>query len=201
MAVEAFRLFQLSIYRAVRENQSLVCEVTRDHFDRNEGGDRLDAILLPKVEDRKHYRNALVRLFPRLDSIWGNTIHGGSRLDKDRRIASTQHFQTYFRMSMDPDAVSSAGLGKVLNNASETDLVSATLKAAVSHSQRDGSTRAKAWLEALIAHGDEIPLEAAEPFLRGVFAVADELNVDADQAKGWSIGDNLLRMHWLLPRS
>lgn len=57
-----------------------------------------------------------------------------------------------------------------------------------------------AWLDALISHGDEIPIAAAEPFLRAVFSAAAEVNVDADQARGWSIGNNLLRIRWLLNR-
>lgn len=201
IAIEAMRLFQPSIYRAIRDNQSLVCEATRDHFDRNDGAERLDSILLPKIDNRKRYRDALVRLFPRLGSIWGNMIHGrGDRYDKDRRIASNQHFQTYFRMSIDPDAISRSELAKVLESAAAEEMVTALLKTSVTQTRRDGSTRAMAWLNALVAHGDEIPIDAAEPFLRGVFAAADDVNVDADQARGWSIGDNLLRMHWLLRR-
>lgn len=72
------------------------------------------------------------------------------------------------------------------------------LKEAVTLTRRDGSTRAGAWLDALTAHAEEIAIEAAEPFLRGVFAVADDLNVDSDRARGWAIGDNTLRIHWLL---
>ena len=200
IAIEALRLFQPRIYRAIRDNQSLVCEASRDSFDRDKGGERLDALLLAKVEDRQPYRGALVRLFPRLDAIWGNTIHGGDRGDKARRIASKGHFQTYFRMSIDPDAISGADLSKVLEAASDAGQVSSTLRAAVKQHRRDGTTRAKAWLEALVAHGDEIPIEAAVPFLQGVFAVADDLNVEEDKAKGWEFGDNLTRMHWLLRR-
>lgn len=201
LAIEAMRLFQPSIYRAIRDNQSLVCEATRDHFERNEGTERLDAILLPKIENPKRYRDALVRLFPRLDSIWGNTIHGGGdRHDKDRRIASSKYFQTYFRMSIDPDAISKEELTKVLEHASDEERISTLLKTAVTQSRRNGTTRAMAWLDALISHGDEIPIAAAEPFLRAVFSAAAEVNVDADQARGWSIGNNLLRIRWLLNR-
>ncbi|MCW6536310.1 KAP family P-loop NTPase fold protein [Sphingomonas lycopersici] len=200
IAIEAFRLFQPSIYRAVRDNQSIVCEATREQFGHDKGAERLDTILLSKVDDRERYRKALVRLFPRLDAIWGNTIRGDAEFDKERRIASSQHFQTYFRMSIDPDAISAKELAKILDHPSDTAEVSAILREAAAHPQRDGTTRAKAWLDALIAHGADIPLEAAEAFLRGVFAVADEINVEGDHARGWSIGDNLLRIHWLLRR-
>lgn len=103
-------------------------------------------------------------------------------------------------MSIDPDAISRSELAKVLESAAAEEMVTALLKTSVTQTRRDGSTRAMAWLNALVAHGDEIPIDAAEPFLRGVFAAADDVNVDADQARGWSIGDNLLRMHWLLRR-
>lgn len=197
IAVEAFRLFQPSIYRAVRDNQALVCEATREQY-RDKGAERLDAALLSKVPDKQHYRDALVRLFPRLDSIWGNTIHGGSRFDKDRRIASARHFQTYFRLSIDADTISQKDLASILDKPADTAAVSATLKDALNQPRRDGTTRTVAWLEGLNAHAEEIPVDAAEPFLRGVFAVADDINVDSDRARGWSIGDNTLRIHWLL---
>lgn len=198
IAIEAFRLFQPSIYRAIRDNQTLVCEATREQYDREKGAERLDAVLLPKISEKQRYRDALVRLFPRLDSIWGNTTHGGSRFDKDRRIASARHFQTYFRMSIDPDTVSRKDLTSILDNPTETAAVSAILKDALTQPRRDGTTRTVAWLEGLNAHAEEIPVEAAEPFLRGVFAVADDINVDSDRARGWSIGDNTLRIHWVL---
>lgn len=200
IAIEALRLFQPAIYRAIRDNQSLVCEATRDDFERDKGGERLDTILLSKVDDKKRYRRALTRLFPSLDSIWGNTIRGGSRHDKDRRIASARHFQTYFRMSVDPDTVSKRALAEILDHPSDSVKVSAVLKGALAETQRDGSTRVIAWLDALNANAEEIPIDMAEPFLRGVFAVADDINVDADRARGWSIGNNSLRIHWLLRR-
>lgn len=198
IAIEALRLFQPSIYRAVRDNQSLVCEATREQFDRDKGAERLDAILLSKVADKQRYRDALVRLFPRLDGIWGNTVHGGSRFDKDRRIASSSHFHTYFRMSIDPDTVSRRDVARIIDNPSDSATVSSTLLEALKQPRRDGATRAKSWLEALNAQAADIPVEAAEPFLRGVFAVADDINVDSDRERGWSIGDNSLRIHWLM---
>ncbi|MDQ0301338.1 KAP family P-loop NTPase fold protein [Ancylobacter polymorphus] len=198
IAIEAFRLFQPSIYRAVRDNRALVCEATRDHFERDKGAERLDAVLLSKISEKQRYRDALVRLFPGLDSIWGNTIHHGSGSEKDRRIASTRHFQTYFRMSIDTDTVSRKDLGRILANPADSAAISFILMDALSQQRRDGTTRTAVWLEALDAHAEEIPIDAAEPFLRGVFAVADDINVDSDRARGFSFGDNHLRIHWLL---
>lgn len=198
IAIEAMRLFQPSVYRAIRDNQSLVCGSGRDAFERDKGAERLDAILLSRVTDKKRYQDAIVRLFPGLDSIWGNTIRGASGYDKDRRIASPAHFQTYFRMSIDPDTVSRKDLAAILDNPTDADKVSKVLKDALAQTRRDGSTRTIAWLDALNAHAEEIPIGAAEPFLRGVFSVADDINVEIDRARGWAIGDNTLRIHWLL---
>lgn len=145
IAIEAFRLFQPGLYRAIRDNQAVVCEGTREQFDRDKAAARLDAILLSRVNDKKHYRDALVRLFPRLAAIWGNTIHGSGRYDKDRRIASSAHFQTYFRMSIDLDAIPRKELAVILDNPSDTTKVSDILREAVKRPLRDGSTRAKAW--------------------------------------------------------
>lgn len=101
-------------------------------------------------------------------------------------------------MSIDPDTVSRKDLAQILDNPADTAAVSAILKDGLNQPRRDGTTRTVAWLEGLNAHAEEIPVDAGEPFLRGVFAVADDINVDSDRARGWSIGDNSLRIHWLL---
>lgn len=198
IAVEALRLFKPSIYRSVRDNQALVCGTSLGHYDREGGGERLDAVLLPKIVDKQRYRRALVRLFPRLDSIWGNTFHGDGRYERERRIASPKHFQTYFRMAIDPDTLSRTELARILGNPADTEKISEILKDALGQRRRDGTTRVVAWLEGLQAHAEEIPIDAAGPFLQAVFSVADDINVDSDRARGWSIGDNSLRIHWLL---
>lgn len=198
LAIEALRLFNPSIYKAVRDNEALVCRASREQFERGEGGERLDAILLSSVNEKERFRDSLVRLFPRLDAIWGNTTHDASGLDKDRRVASARHFQTYFRMSIDSDVVSQGELAKVLDDPTNASAISAILREAVQRQQRNGTTRAAAWLDGLNAHADEIPISAAGQFLRGVFAVADEIDVESDRGRGWSIGDNSLRIHWLL---
>ncbi|MEC3950149.1 KAP family P-loop NTPase fold protein [Sphingobium sp. HWE2-09] len=198
IAIEAYRLFQPSIYRAVRDNQALICGPNRESYDRGKSAERLDALLISRVTDKQRYRNALARLFPGLDAIWGSTIHSGSHLDKDRRIASPRHFQTYFRMSIDPDTVSRKDLAGILDDPADSASVGAILKGGLKQPRRDGTTRTLAWLEALNSHAEEIPIEAAEAFLRGVFAVADDIDVATDRARGFSFGGNSMRIHWLM---
>lgn len=198
IAIEALRIFQPSIYRAIRDNQSIVCRSKHEGFGQAGAAERLDSTLLAKVEDKTRYRSVLIRLFPSLDAIWGNTIRDDSGFDKDRRIASKKHFHSYFRMSIDPDIVSRKDLSEFIRHASDPIFVSKTLKDALSRKQRDGSTRTKAWLDALIAHAEEFQVESVGQLLSGIFSVADDINVVCDREGGFSIGDNALRIHWLL---
>jgi hypothetical protein len=49
-------------------------------------------------------------------------------------------------------------------------------------------------------HADQILQEHVQPFLSALYEIAEDLDVSEDEAKGFSIGSNRLRIHWLTNR-
>ena len=154
--------------------------------------------MLSSVSDPGKFRRGLMRLFPKLESIWGNTFRDGSEWYSQRRACSEQHFQTYFRLSLPVDTISKREISEFLENADSAEWVAKELRAGVENVGRDGRTRASLLLDAWKAHGREVPIDKAEKLLTGVFSVADDIDVEGDKARGFFIADNSLRIHWLM---
>ncbi len=75
IAVETLRLFRVGVYRALRGNKDRLCGVN-DRYGRS-GRDlkaEMDTLLLGSADTKDHerLRRALMRLFPRLQSVWSN---------------------------------------------------------------------------------------------------------------------------------
>ena len=199
IALEAYRLFRPPIYHAIRANQLLVTGAAPIGTGRSAmTGEQLDARLLSSVSEPERFRRGLMRLFPKLSSIWANTFHHGSEWKKQRRACSEQHFQTYFRLSLPIDTISKCEVEEFLKKAGDTVWVVERLRAAVEEVMHDGKTRASLLLDAWRLHANDVPLDRAEGLLTGLFSVVDDINVDGDKGRGFSICDNPLRVHWLM---
>lgn len=200
VALEAYRLFRPAIYQAIRDNPDLVCGPAEQGMGRSSiTAEDVDAVLLRSVTDKKRYRRGLMRLFPRLESMWSNVWHSSDNWAKQRRACDEKHFTTYFRLSPSDDIVPRHELNHLLSCAGDADAVSKALLRAVSTERRNGGTQAAPLLDDLTANASEIPLESTRQFLAGIFAVADQLDIESDREKGFmSFANNALRIHWLL---
>lgn len=196
LAIEAYRLFQPGIYAAIRANREHLTE-TQDRDRDRQAGERYDEMLLSSVSNPSDYREALMRLFPRLAGVWANTFYSGTRWDRERRICSSKHFQIYFRLSIGPEDISRKELDEILSHVGDIAWMKEYLLAALEHQLNDGSTRASAILDALVSAAPQIDLGQSIPFLAGLYSIADRLDVEADQAKGFSFGNNRYRVHWV----
>jgi hypothetical protein len=163
IAIEALRLFQPALHKAIRENQSLLCGSAQMGYRPQVTGDELDAILLSSVSDKAHYRQALMRLFPKLQSIWANTYHSGSDALKRRRACSSEHFCNLFPLrAYRRHRVESGGHGVAW-----CGYRSGCFQ--VTAAQRTGETppqwrhQSRAALDALSIYGNTVPIERADP--------------------------------------
>ena len=198
IALEALRLFQPALHKAIRENPSILCGSAQMAYRPQVTGDELDAILLSSVSNKAHYRQALMRLFPKLQSIWANTYHSNSEALKHRRASSSEHFATYFRFGPTDDIASKADVTALLGAATDPDAFKRQLRGALAKNRRNGGTRAAPLLDALSIYGATVPIEDVQTLLAALFELGDELNAEADDGKGFSGASNDLRMHWAM---
>jgi predicted KAP-like P-loop ATPase len=78
LALEAYRLFRPAIYQAIRANKDLLCGPATSGLGRPSiTHEQLDGRLLSSVTDTIRFRRGLMRLFPKLESMWGNVYHSG----------------------------------------------------------------------------------------------------------------------------
>jgi predicted KAP-like P-loop ATPase len=83
-------------------------------------------------------------------------------------------------------------------NAGDKAFIANALQNAITQKRKAGGTKAALILDTLNLHAERISLQNIEPLLSSIFEVADKLDIEADNSRGFSIGSNHLRIHWLL---
>ncbi|PDT87498.1 NTPase [Bradyrhizobium sp. Y36] len=204
VGLEVIRLFRPSLYRSLRGSKSQLCG-TGGSYGRSERDNaaEMSELLLGAVpeKDKQRVKRSLMRLFPRLETVWNNLSYGADSAaiwSRDRLACSEDHFDSYFRFSIGDDVLSRAELDNLIAKASDDAFVKTSMRAALGVTRRDGSTKVKLILEELNLHAARFELRDVGPFLKALFEIADELDVDSDKERGFAIGDNQLRIHWLL---
>jgi predicted KAP-like P-loop ATPase len=207
IGIETLRLLQPTVYRAVRSNKARLTGGADRGFSRYSTDQKADygKILLGGVEqkDSERLRRALKRLFPRLDSVWGNLSYGSDSIagwERQRRVCAPSRFDAYFRFSIGDEVLKKEEIDALIEQASDRSFIQGRLREALGILRRNGRTKAALILDELNLHADSIANEDVEPLLIAIFGIADELDTPRDVAEAFSIGDNFLRIHWLLRR-
>lgn len=110
MLIEGIRIFFPSLYEAIRKNKSLFTGTFSDRQHSNSDPEKeyvksiIDAALLSSEEiDKKGVIRLLKNMFPKLNSIYGNTTYGSDwykEWDKGQRVCSETYFSRYFTYSI-----------------------------------------------------------------------------------------------------
>jgi predicted KAP-like P-loop ATPase len=205
IALEALRLFATSIYDAIRDNPERLCGKpdSGDQRPHAAKGKDYDDLLLSKVKEslRQQYRVALMRLFPRLDSVWSNTWHTDEEgWQRERLVCSRRHFDTYFAFSVGTDVLQASELAQVIGSVGDEQYVRELLKQSLRIRRKNGSTKVPLILEELTYHASEVAERDILPLLKALFQSADEMDVEFDRGGAFQIASNELRIHWLINR-
>lgn len=206
VALEVLRLLHPDLYRAIRQNKDRLCNASaRERGNKQDRSKEYEDFLLRSADQgqRERHRRTLMRLFPVLESVWGNMSYGsdfGQQWASERRVCSPVHFESYFRFAVGSGVLSTKELGAFIARASDRDFVTSEMRRAVSVHRAAGGTKAAVILDELNVHADKIAKSDIPPLLAALFEVADEIDVEADKARGFSTGSNELRLHWLLRR-
>ena len=204
VSLETLRVFRPAVYRAIRQNKSLILNAGQnDRYDQRDARSaQFTSTLLGSepAEDYEQLREALMRLFPQLQNVFANMSYSGTReWARQRRVCSAEHFDTYFRFSVSPKTIPKAELDYLLDASRTVDEIQVRVREAIGITQAEGRTKAAYILDELTTHGPNISFEQGEKLLTALFGMADELFLDQDEGRGFaSVGDNRLRLHWLL---
>ncbi len=148
VGVEALRVFQPTIYRAIRSNREQLCGAG-DRYGRS-GRDlkpEMDALFLGSANKTDHdrLRRALMRLFPRLESVWNNLSYGAGSADswtRDRLVCSSEHFDSYFRFSVGDEVVPREEIEALIARAADGEFVKQKFRDALAAVRKSGKTTA-----------------------------------------------------------
>ena len=203
VSLEAIRFFRPGVYRAIRAHKSEILNASalNRRGDSHEIAEQFTSMLLgtePEA-DRLALSEALMRLFPQLQSVFAKTVRSFTHeWSRHRRVCSGRHFDTYFRFDVSPEAVPKCEINYLLNPGRTVEEIQDELSKAIVVFQAKGRSKASYMLDELTAHGETVPLNHAEKILTAVFRVADDLLIKQDEERGIGIADNRLRLHWLL---
>lgn len=206
LAITALQLREPWLYAAIRDNSDALTgvgdrDMRRDVRNLPQEYDELLGLAGRPERERSRLKTALRRLFPRLDSVWANTWHSDAdRWRRDRLIASPEHFQSYFAFAVGGDVLPADQIEALLAKAAEPAFVRAAFREALARKRPTGSTEAALLLEELTVQAETFPAAGIPAFVETLFGLVDELDVDSDKVRAMSIGDNKLRVHWLLNR-
>lgn len=110
MLIEGIRIFFPSLYGVIRKNKSQFSGIfsERNHSDSAPEKEHIKslidtALLNTEDVDKKGVIRLLKNMFPKLDSVYGNTTYGSDwykEWDKGQRICSETYFSRYFTYSI-----------------------------------------------------------------------------------------------------
>jgi predicted KAP-like P-loop ATPase len=206
VGLEVLRILRPVVYRALRSSKQRLT-TTGDRLSRwsQEQRNQFDKALLSGVPetDRERLKHSLMRIFPPLASVWSNVVYGEhSRAEwsRERRVCSSDHFDSYFRFAISDDVLAKKDIEELIAHSSDDAFITTALRDGLAIKRSSGGTKAALILDELNLHADSVTDDQVQPLLKTIFRLGDELDVTVDEAKAFSIGNNHLRIHWLLRR-
>lgn len=192
IAIEALRVFMPDVYDAIRTAPG---EFTgHERFGGHDAEDKKRAQAfhegwLKTVPEhlRASTKDLIERLFPRLESVWGNMYYGGDSVAGWRRhlrICAPEVFPTYFKLALPLDAVSRADIDALLVATKLPTSFAKLLEAASGVKGADGVSKVPALLDRFMDHLEELDSAAAQPIIEALFDVGDKLLSRTDQGGG-----------------
>lgn len=202
ISLETLRLYEPSLFQAIRSNKTSLCGLREQRGGRNQGEDaRFEPFLHGVANDREEtVRIALQRLFPRMENMgYGYGFH--TQWDAERRVCVEAHFDTYFRMSLSDETLPMDTINELINRANDRDFIQTTFRNAAGERRRTGTSMVPVLLDELNTHALRVERESVEALMSALFEIHDEIDLEIDQERGMmAIGDTSLRYHWLIRR-
>jgi hypothetical protein len=200
VALEALRLHQPTLYRTLRRNKDGLCGTGPSSSNRAQQAEEWEMRLLGSIasDRRAHYKRALMRLFPRLESVWSHVSYSGAaeRWARERRICDAHNFDSYFRFSIGSDVIDHAELAQMWPRMGDPEFIRATVQQALAKTGPRGTALPKL-LSQWQVHADKIDKKHLPVLLATLFNMADAIDVPEDKQSSFGFG-NEIHLHWLV---
>jgi predicted KAP-like P-loop ATPase len=197
LAMETLRLYEPTVYTAIRQHRDFVTSMPH-----GEPQDRARfAPFTAGLPEGRHdaVELALARLFPAFERI---TYSGFQESwDDERRVCRAKHFDTYFRLSLSDDTLSSQDIAELLERANDRDFIKQKLLLAATQIRRDGKSMVPVILDELTSVGRKVARDKVQDLFAALFEVADAICRKEDEERGFAIANTNLRIHWLIRRA
>ena len=201
VALETLRLYEPALFSAIRSSKNSMCGVRGESDPEQNDQSRFDAFLKAVPSERHELaKTALQRLFPRLESM-GYSDEWISEWSTERRICVEKHFDTYFRLSLSDETLSSRKIEELIARADEREFIQAAFRQAATVERRNGRSMVPVYLDELTTNGKKVPKEKVRPLLSALFEIHDEIDIERDADNGFmAMVNTSLRYHWLIRR-
>ncbi|ECG0898172.1 TPA: AAA family ATPase [Escherichia coli] len=197
VALEIIRLYEPTLFSAIKGNKSLVCGTKTENNNNND--DRFSIFLNGIEEGRQDVaKTALQRLFPRLESIG----YGGewiSEWSSERRVCVEAHFDTYFRLNLSDEVLSGKAIDELIEKAGDSDYIKKVFMDAANARRRTGQSMVPVYFDELTTHGKRVDKDKVRPLLSALFEIHDAIDLKIDADSGFmAMANTTLRYHWLI---
>lgn len=196
LALETLRLYEPSLYIAIRQHRDFVTSINRSG-SRDDA--RFDPFLAGVPKDRhERLQIALQRLFPAFEEITYSGFH--ESWESERRVCLAKHFDTYFKMSLSDDTLPGKEIRELLDRASDKEFIQERLLRAATQIRRNGKSMVPVVLDELTSQGRQVAKEKVSAFFSAIFEIADAIDRKEDEERGFATATTSLRIHWLIRR-
>ncbi len=199
IALEIMRMFEPLLYNAIRTNKGRVCGVRSEYGHQEDPKQEIEGFLKLVPEKRRdHARVAIVRLFPRFENV-GYSHSSLERWEAQRLVCTAKHFDTYFRMGVGDETLPVDEIDDFIEHAGDLEYVKDVFRKALGSIRKNGKSKVPLLFDEVNVHASKIDKTNFLPLISAIFEIADDIHRDEDRERGgFQIGDNHLRIHWLI---
>lgn len=203
VSIEALRLSAPRAYDAIRHSPRLFSGAA-ERSSREQSAvekEEIEAVLASAPRQLRALKTVLLSLFPRLHSVLGNTHFGSdheARWRRERRAASLDHLETYFRLAVPAGQFSATEMRRAIAMMSSRPDFAAYMRGLLEEEHSPGVSRAREFLSRLEDYTEStIPEESVVPALATLFSIGDDLiraEPDREQPFDFGMGVQVARV-------
>jgi len=197
IAIETLRVFCPEVYNLIKNNPNMFCGYSRlsshgsqdieilRQFHQNQ----IQSLALPD-KLKENIKSLLMRLFPKLQSVFGNMYYGPEKeLDwrKKFRICSKEIFPRFFIFSVPLNDLSRAEIEVILSFLPDKEKFCKYLKRLIKQKRSDGSTKLSIFLERMEDYTSEILQENVPIIIETFLTIGDEFLIPEDKDKTFTL--------------